>query len=96
MTVLCNVHWCAVAGLGLSEMEFEKGSLMPIAEAHYCKHCGVTFPIRVPIMYCGDAIIECDCGWKHPRQFDDGIAYSCDLPKGRYITIKRAKEPTNG
>jgi len=54
---------------------------------HYCKHCDATFRIRIPVGYTGDAIIQCNCGAQHPRQFESGIAVSCDAPTSRPMHI---------
>lgn len=59
---------------------------------HYCKWCDTEFPIRVPKYYSGDAMVKCpNCGWKHYRQFEAGIAISCNPPTGKYITIEAVK-----
>lgn len=65
----------------------------PVAgEPHYCKHCDRTFLIRVPRGYSGDALIECTgCGWQHPRQFEAGVAVSCEPPRGKPLRIKGAR-----
>jgi len=60
-------------------------------EPHYCKWCETTFMIRVPLFYTGDAIVKCGCGTRHPRQFEAGVAISCDPPRGKHITIEECK-----
>ncbi len=62
---------------------------MQTPDVHYCKHCDTSFAITVPSFYTGDAIIKYECGWDHPRQFEFGIAVSCDLPTGKAITIRK-------
>lgn len=63
------------------------------ADVHWCKHCDTSFRIRVPETYTGDAIIKCpECGWQHPRQFEVGIAVSCDPPTTRPLILKAIKE----
>lgn len=54
---------------------------------HYCQMCQSDFMIRPPICYTGDAIIKCPCGKDHHRQFQSGVAISCEVATTRPIYI---------
>lgn len=56
-------------------------------QIHYCKACETDFTIRPPIGFSGDAIIKCPCGKDHHRQFQGGVAISCDVVTSRPIYI---------
>jgi hypothetical protein len=54
----------------------------------WCKHCRSEFFITFDDGLTGDALIRCPtCGWRHPRQFVNGVAVSCDPPRGSYVAI---------
>ena len=54
----------------------------------WCKHCNTYWQARIPLGYTGDAFVECpECRCKHSRQFEAGVAVSCNAPTSRPITI---------
>ncbi len=60
----------------------------PEDQTHYCQYCRTDFFIRPPLCYTGDAIIKCpNCGKDHHRQFEAGIAVSCEVVTSRPIYI---------
>ena len=62
---------------------------------HYCKWCEATWDLRVPDTLVGDALLECPrCGYMHPRQFELGVAVSCEPPHTRHpIVLRRTITP---
>lgn len=64
---------------------------MKIVDPFWCKHCKTEFLIRFSVALYGDALVICPtCGWKHPRQFEAGLAVSCEPPRGKKYTIIEA------
>lgn len=51
-------------------------------EQHWCKHCERTFTFRCSSFENRALLLECPtCFWRHPRQFEAGVAIHCEITK---------------
>lgn len=58
------------------------------SEPFWCKECENSYWLTTSPAWNGDVIIECRCGKDHHRQFEAGVAISCEVVTTRCRRIK--------